>query len=251
MSIASVMTSRHLILWHPLLLPSIFLSIRDFSNESALCIGWSKYWSFSFNIGPSKDYSGLISLKIDWLDLLVVQGTLRGLLQHHSSEASVLRRSAFTSQLSHPYMTTGKTEALTTWNFVGRVVSLLSNTLSRFAIAFLLRSNLLWFHGCRHRLQRFWAQAEELCHCFRLFPSICRESGGWCHGLGFFYLVLSQLFHSPPSPASRGSLVPLCFLSLEWFHPHIWGCWCFSRLSWFWLVTHPPQHFSRWAQHIG
>ena len=111
MSIASVMTSRCLILWHPLLLPSISLSIRDFSDESAVCIRWSKYWSFNFNISPSNEYSGLISLKTDWFDLLALQGTLRSLLQHHSSKASILWHSAFcTIQLSQLHMTTGKTE---------------------------------------------------------------------------------------------------------------------------------------------
>ena len=114
MSIESVMPSNHLILCHPLLLPSIFLSIRIFSNESVLCIRWPKYWSFSFNISPSNEYSGLISFGMDWLDLLAVQGTLKSLLQHHSSKASILPRSAFfIVQLSHPYGTTGKTIALT------------------------------------------------------------------------------------------------------------------------------------------
>ena len=114
MSIESVMPSNHLILCHPLLLPSIFPNNRVFSNESALHIRWPKYWSFSFNISPSNDYSGLISFTIDWFDLLAVQGTLKNLLQHHSSKASILQRSAFfTVQLSHPYMTTGKTIALT------------------------------------------------------------------------------------------------------------------------------------------
>ena len=114
MSIESVMPSNHLILCRPLLLPSIFPGIRVFSNESALCIRWPKYWSFSFSISPSNEHSGLISFRKDWLDLLAVQGTLKSLLQHHSSKASILRRSAFfTVQLSHPYMTTGKTIALT------------------------------------------------------------------------------------------------------------------------------------------
>ena len=121
MSIESVMRSNHLILYHPLLLPpSIFPSIRVFSNESALCIRWPKCWSFSFNISPSNEYSGLISFRMDWLDLLAVQGTLKSLLQHHSSKASILWRSAFfILQLSHSYMTTGKTIALTRWTFVG------------------------------------------------------------------------------------------------------------------------------------
>ena len=119
MSIASVMPSNHLILCHPLLLPSIFPNIRVFSNESALCIRWPKYWSFSFNISPSNEHPGLISFRMDWLDLLAVQGTLKNLLQHHHSKASNLRRSAFLIvQLSHPYKTTGKTIALTRRTFV-------------------------------------------------------------------------------------------------------------------------------------
>ena len=125
MSIESVMTSNHLILCHPLLLwPSIFPSIRVFSNESALHIRWPKYWSFSFSISPSSEYSGLISFRVDWLDLLAVQGTLKSLLQHHSSKTSILLRSAFfIVQLSHPYMTTGKTIALTRRTFVGKIMS--------------------------------------------------------------------------------------------------------------------------------
>ena len=127
MSIESVMPSKHLILCHPLLLlPSIFPSIRVFSNESVLCIMWPKYWSFSFSISPSNEYSGLISFRIDWFDLLAVQGTLKSLLQHHSSKASILQCLAFfTVQLSHPYMTTGKTTALTSRTFVGKAMSLL------------------------------------------------------------------------------------------------------------------------------
>ena len=127
MSIESVMPSNHLILSHPLLfLPSIFPSIRVFSNESVLCIRWPKYWSFSFSISPSNEYSGLIFLRIDWFDLLSVQGTLKSLLQHHRSKTSVLQHSAFfIVQPSHPYMTTGKTIALTRWTFVGKVMSLL------------------------------------------------------------------------------------------------------------------------------
>ena len=132
MSITSVMPSNHLILCRPLLLPpSIFPSIRVFSNESALHIRWPKYWSFSFNISPSNEYSRLISLRIDWFDLLAVQGTLKSLPQHHSLKASVLRHSVFFMvQLSHPYITTGKTMPLTIWIFVGKVMSLLFNILS-------------------------------------------------------------------------------------------------------------------------
>ena len=141
MSITLVMPSSHLIFWCPLLLPSIFPSIQDFSSEAAIRIRWPKYWSFSFSISPSNEHSGLISLKIDWFGLLAVQGTLRNLLQHHSSQASNFWLSAFfTACLSQPYMTTWKTIALTVWTFVNRVMSLLFNTLSRFVIDFLPRN---------------------------------------------------------------------------------------------------------------
>ena len=145
MSIESVKPSNHLILCCPLLLlPSIFPNIRVFSNELAFCIRWPNYWSFSFSISPSSEYSGLIPFRIDWLDLLVVQGTLKSLLQHHSSKASILQCLVFFMvQLSHPYMTTSKTIALTIQTFVGQVMPLLFNTLSRFVIAFLPRSKRL------------------------------------------------------------------------------------------------------------
>ena len=139
------MPSSHLILCCPLLLlPSVFPSIRVFSNESALPIRWPNYWSFSFNISPTNEHPELISFRMEWLDLLAVQGTLKSLLQHHSSKASILRCSAFSIvQLSHPYMTTGKTIALTRWNFVGKVMSLLFNMLSRLVITFLPRNKHL------------------------------------------------------------------------------------------------------------
>ena len=145
MPIKSVMPSNHLILCRPfLLLPSIFPSIRVFSSESVLGIRWPKYWSFSFSISSSNECSGLISFRMDWLDLLAVQGTLKSLLQHHSSKASILWRSAFfTVQLSHPYMTTRKTIALTRQTIVGKVMSLLFNMLSRLVITFLPRSKRL------------------------------------------------------------------------------------------------------------
>ena len=144
-SIESVMPSNHLILCCPLLLPpSIFPSIRVFSNKSVFCIRWPKYWSFSFSISPLNEYSGLISFRMDWLDLLAVQGTLKSLLQYHSSKASILQRSAlFIVQLSHPYMTTGKIVALTRWTSVGKVMSLLFNMLSRLVITFLPRGKRL------------------------------------------------------------------------------------------------------------
>ena len=151
MCIELVMPSSHLILYCPLLLPSIFPSIRVFSNESVLCIRWPKYWNFSFSISPSNEHPGLIFFRIDWLDLLAVQGTLKSVLQHHGSKASILRLLAFfTVQLSHPYMTTGKTIALTRWTFVGKVMSLLFNILSRLVITFLPRSKrllILWLQS--------------------------------------------------------------------------------------------------------
>ena len=152
MSIELVMPPDHLILCcSRLLLPSIFPSIRVFPNESALRIRWPKYWNFSFNISPSNEHSGLISFRMDWLDLLAAQGTLKSLLQHHSSKASILHCSAFfIVQLSHPYMTSGKTIALTRWTFVGKVMSLLFNMLSKLVITFLPRSKhllILWLQA--------------------------------------------------------------------------------------------------------
>ena len=173
LSIDSVMQSNHPILCHPLLLPTlIFHSSRVFSNESVLCIRWPKYWRFSFSISPSNEYSGVISLRIDRFDLLAVQGTLKSLLQHHSSKASILWHSAFfLVQISHSYMTTGKTIALTRWNFVSKVMSLLFNMLSRLIIAFLPRNKHLLISW----LQSPYAvilepQENKVCHCFHCFP---------------------------------------------------------------------------------
>ena len=162
MYIESVMPSSHLILCHPLLLlPPIPPSIRVFSNESTLRMRWPKYQSFSFSIFPSKEHPGLISFRMDWLNLLAVQGTLKSLLQHHSSKASILWRSAFfTVQLSHPYMNTRKTIALTRQTFVGKVMSLLFNMLSRLVITFLPRSKGLLISGCNHDLQWFWSPGK-------------------------------------------------------------------------------------------
>ena len=150
---------QSIILCHPLLLPpSISPSIRVFANESVLCIRWPKYWSFSFSISPSNESSGLISFRMDWLDLLAVQGTLKSLLQHQSSKGSILGHSAFfVVQLSLPYMTTGKTIALTRWNFVGKVMSLLLNMLSRLLRAFLPRSKRLWMLWLQSHFQGFWS----------------------------------------------------------------------------------------------
>ena len=159
MSNGSVLPSNHLILCHPLLLlPSIFPSIRISSNELTVCIRWPKYWSSSFTITPSNVYSGLISFRVDWLDLLDVQGTLKSLLEHQNLKASIIPHSViFIVQLSHPYKTTGKTIALTIWTFVSKVMSLLFNVLSRFVIAFLPRSKCLNFTAAVIFHSDFWS----------------------------------------------------------------------------------------------
>ena len=187
MSIKLVMPSNHLILCHLVLLPAlIFPSIRVFSNESSVHIRWPKYWSFSFSISPSSEYSGLMSLKTDWLDLLV-QGTFRSLLQHHSSKASVPWYSVFFMvQFSQPYMTTEKTIALTIWIFVGRIMSLFFNTLSRFVIAFKKQSSSD-FMAAVTLCSNFWAQEEEIYHYVHPFPFYlpCSNGAEW-HDLSFF-----------------------------------------------------------------
>ena len=188
MSIESVMPSNHLILCRPLLLlPSVFPRIRVFSNESALRIRWPKYWSFSFNVSPPNEHPGLISFKMDWLDLLAVQGTLKSLYQHHSSKASILLCSAFfIVQLSHPYMTTGKTIALTRWTFVGKVTSLLFNMLSRLVIAFLPRSKHLNFMAAVTICSDVGLQGNKVCHCFPIY--LPWSDGTGCHDLRFLNL---------------------------------------------------------------
>ena len=227
-SIAPVMLSSHHILWHPLLsLPSIFPSIRDFSNKSSAWIRRPKYWSFNFSISPSSEYSGLIFLKIDWFDPLAVQGTFRSLLQHRSWKESFLWCSSFfTVQLSHPYLTTGKTIALTVWTFVSRVMSLLFNTLSGFVITVLPRSKrplISWLQSPSTVVLESKKRKSVTASTFS--PSLWHA----VMGLGattvvLLYLCLSQLFHSPPSPSSRRSLVPLHFLPLECYRPRSWGC---------------------------
>ena len=172
-SIVLVMPSNQLILCRPLLLPpSIFPSIRDFYNMSVLRIRQPKYWSFSFSISPSNEYSGLISFRMDWLDLLVVQGTLKSLLQHHTSKASILWCSAFfIVQLSHPYMTTGKAIAFTRQTFVGKVMSLLLNMLSQSVIAFLPRSKCLLISWLHSPSAVIWEpKKKKVSHCFHCFP---------------------------------------------------------------------------------
>ena len=211
-SIELVMPSNHLVLCCPLLLlPSIFPSIRIFSDESALCIRWPKYWSFSFSIDPSNEYSGLISFRIDWLDFLAVQRTLKGLLQHHRSKASILRCSAFFMvQLSHPYMTTGKTIKLTSWTFVGKVMSLLFDMLSRLVIAFLSRSKRLlisWLQSPSEVILE--PKKMKSLTVYIVSPSICHEVMGPDAMIFIFWMLR---FKPVFSLSSRGSLAPFCFL---------------------------------------
>ena len=258
MLIASVMPSRHLLLWCPLLLPLIFPSVRGFSNESSVCIRWPKYWSFSFCISPSHEYSALLSLKIDWFDLLAVQGTFRSLLQHHSSEASILCHSAiFTVQLSQPYVTTGKTIAFlpmgrskTIGTFVGRVMPLLFNTLSRFVIIFLLRSNHLlisWLQSLSAVILE--PKKWKFSHCFHLFPFYLPcSNGARCHEFSSLIFSVKLLLSLSSFIHIKRFFSSSCYLSIHWYHLHIWRCWCFSHLSWFQLVTHPARHFSWCAQ---
>ena len=176
----------------PLLSSSVFPSIRVFSNESVLHIRWPKHWSFSFSISPSSEYSGLISLRTDWFNLLKIQGTLKSLFQHNKSKASVLWCSAFfIVQLSHPYMTTGKTIALTRWIFVGKVMSLLFNMLSRLLIAFLPRSKHLLISWLQSPSAVILEPKKIVCHCFHCFP-ICLpwSDGTGCHNLSFLNVEL-------------------------------------------------------------
>ena len=192
MSTESVMPSNHLILCHPLLLlPSIFPSIGVFSNEWALCIRWPNFRSFSFNISPSNEHPGLI-FRMNWLDLLAVQGTLKSLLQHHSSKASILQCSAFfIVQLSHPYVTTGKTIALTRWTFVGKVMSLLFNILSRLVITFLPRSKCLLISWLQSQSALILEPQKLVGHCFHCFPIYLPWSDGTrCRDLSFLNVEL-------------------------------------------------------------
>ena len=190
MSIELVMPSSHLILCRPLILPpSIFPSIRVFSNESALHIRWPKYWSFSFNISPSNEHPGLISFRMDWLDLLAVQGSLKSLLQHHSSKASILWCSAFfIVQLLHPYMTTGKTIALTRRTFVDKVISLLFNMLSRLVITFLPRSKRLLISWLQSLSAVILEPRKIVSHCFPIY--LPWSDGTRCHDLHFLNVEL-------------------------------------------------------------
>ena len=225
MSIESVMSSNHLILCCPLhLLSSIFPSIRVFSNESVLPTRWPKYWNFSLIISPLKEYSGLISFRIDWFDLLAVQGSLKSLLQHHSLKTSILQHWAFfVVQHTHLYMTTGKNIALTIQTFVGNVLSLLFNMFSRFVMPFLPRSKHLlisWLHSPSTVILEPKKVKSVTASIFSHLFTMKR----WDWMLWSLFSecwVLNQLFQSPLSPLSRVSLVPLHFVPLGWCHLHI------------------------------
>ena len=187
------MPSNHLILCCRLfLLPSVFPSIRVFSSKSVLHIRWPKYWSFSFSISPSNEYSGLISFRIHWVYLLTVQGTLKSLLQHHTGKASILRRSSFFMvQLSHPFMTTGKVIVLTRWTFVGKVMSLLFTMLSRLVIAFLARSKCLLISWLQSLSAVILEPKKIVCHCFLFFTFYLPLSDGTgCHDLSVLNVEL-------------------------------------------------------------
>ena len=248
MSIESVMPSNHLILCHPLLLlPSIFLSIRIIANESVLCIRWPNYWSFSFSISPSNEYSGLISFRMDWLDLLAVQGTLKSLLQHHSSEASILQCSAFfIVQLSHPYMSTGETIALTTRTFVGQVMSLLFNMLSRLVIAFLLRSKhllILWLKSPASVILQ--PKKIKPLTISIVSPSICHE----VIGLDAMILVFWMLSFKPTFSLCSFTFIKRLLSSSSLSAIRVVSCAYLSLLIFLWAILIPTcalssQHFT-------
>ena len=231
MSIEFVVPSHRLILCHPLLLlPSVVPSIRVFSSESALHIKWPKYWNFSFSISPCNEYSGLISIRINWFGLLAVQGTLKNLLQHHCSKAFVLWYLAFLMvQLTHPCVTTGKTIALTTKTFISKVVSLVFNTLSRLVIAFLPRSKHLLISWLQS-LSAVILEPKKIKSVIVsiVSSSICHEVMEWDGMIFIFWMLSFKLFHSSLSPSSRGSLVPLRFLPWEWHHLNTCHYWHFS-----------------------
>ena len=254
MSIGLEMPSNHLILCSTLLLlPPIPPSNRVFSSESPLHMRWPKYWSFSFSISPSNEHTGRISLRVDWLDLPAVQGTLKSLLQHHSSKALIHQCSAFfTVQLSHPYLITGKTTALTRWTFVGKVMSLLFNMLRRLVITFLPRSE---------RLLISWLQSPSVMileppkiksdTVSTVSPSISHE----VMGPDALILVFWMLSFKPTFSLSSFTLIKRLFSSSSssaiGCHLHIWGYWYFSQQSWFQLVLLPAQHFSWCTLHIS
>ena len=244
------MPSNHLILCHLLLLlPSMFLSNRVFSNEWTLRIRWPKYWSFSFSISPSYEHPELISFRMDWCDLLAVQGTLKSLLQHHSSKASILQCSAFfTVQLSHPYMTTGKYH-----RFDYTDLCQLFNMLYGLVIASLPKSKHLLISWLQLSSSVILEPKKIKSVSASTFPpSICHEvMGPDAMILVFWMLNFKPAFSLSSFTLIKRFLVSLHFLPLGWYHLHVWGCWYFFQQSWFQLVTHPAQHFSWCTLHTS
>ena len=231
--------------------PQSIPASMSFPMSRLFASSWPKYWSCSFSNSPSNVYSGLISLRIDWFNLLVVQGILKNLVQHHNSKTSILQCSAFfMAQLSHLYMTTGKTIAFTIWTFVGKEMSFLFNTLSRFVRA---RSKHL-LNPCLLSPSAVILEPKKTksVTASTFSPSICYEvMGPDVMILVFWMLNFKSAFSLSSSPSSRGSLVPLCFQLLEWYHLHIWGCWYFFWQSCFQLVIQPAQHFTWYTLHIS
>ena len=240
------MLYSHFIFCYSLILsPSIFPSTGVISNESAPCIRWPKYWSFSFKISSSNEYSGLISYRIDWFDLLAVQGTHKSLPQDHSSN-SMLRHSAFFMvQLSCPYTSTGKTIVLIIWTFVGKVMS-------HHSFSFKEQASFNFMAAITNNRDSGTLRKESL-SLFPLFPHLFVTK--WLDQMPWSSFIecsiLSQLFHSTISLSSRASLVPFHFLPLGWCHLHIWDYWYFSLQSWFQLELHPAQHFTWCTLHIS
>ena len=217
-----------------------------FSNESTLRMRWPKYWSFSFSIIPSKEIRGLISFRMDWLDLLAVQGTLKSLLQHHSSKPSILGCS---SLLYGPTLTSipdyWKNNKFGSMDLVSKVMLLLFKMRFRLVIAFLPKSKFLNFMAAVTICSDIGARQNKVCHCFCCFPSICHEVVGLVAMIFVFWMLsFKPTFSTPLSLLSRGSLVPLFFLPLGWCLLHVWGYWYFSQQSLFQLMLHPSRHFT-------
>ena len=249
------MPSNHLVVCRPLLfMPSIFPSIKVFSSESVLRIRWPKYWSSNFSISLFNEYSGLISFRIDWFDLLAVQGTLKSLLQHHSSKASILQCSAlFIVQLSHAYMTTGKTISLTRWTFVGKVMSLLFNMMSKFVISFLPKSKHLFISWLQSP-SAVILEPEEIksVTVSIVSPSVCHEVVGLNAMIVVFWMLSFKPAFSLSSFTFIKRLLSSSLLSaLEWCHLHFLDYWYFSQQSWFQLVIHPAKHLVWCTLHIS
>ena len=245
MSIESVMPSKHLVLCHALLLPSLFPSIRVFSSESALGFRWPKYWSFGFSNSPSDEYLELISFRINWFDLLAVQGTLKCLLQYHNSKASIVWHSVFFMVwLSQLYMTLEKIIALTIWTFVSKMMSLHFNTLSKFVIAFPPRGKRLLVSWLQSPSTVILEPKKRKSVSFYFSISICHEVMGLDAMIFVFWMLSFKPAFSLSSFTFIKRLISSSSLSARRAPLHIWGYWHFSWQSWFQLVLHPAQHFA-------